>query len=86
MGQLLVRNLPDETIAAIKARAARNNRSVEAEHRAILSEATISEVEPPWGPNRKAEWFEQARLLREELAGRTFTPSEDIIRELRDEP
>lgn len=86
MGQLLVRNLPEATIAAIKARAARNNRSVEAEHRAILSEATKSEVEPPWGPNRKALFVEEARRLRGELAGRKFTPSEDIIRALRDEP
>ena len=83
---MLVRNLPDETVAAIKQRAARNHRSVEAEHRAILAEATKPDVEPPWGPNRKARFIEETRRLREELAGRTFTPSEDIIRELRDEP
>ena len=36
MAQLLVRNLEDEVVAALKKRAARNRRSVEAEHREIL--------------------------------------------------
>ena len=36
MAQLLVRNLEDEVVAALKKRAARSGRSVEAEHREIL--------------------------------------------------
>lgn len=39
MGQLLVRNLDNRLIQALKERAARHGRSVEAEHRAILEAA-----------------------------------------------
>jgi plasmid stability protein len=39
MAQLLVRNLEDEVVAELKKRAARNRRSVEAEHRQILRSA-----------------------------------------------
>ena len=81
MAQLLVRNVPEEILAAIKARAARNNRSVEAEHRAILAEA----VAKTFTREEKDAFFERARMLREETVGRTFTPSEVILRELRDE-
>ena len=36
MAQLIVRNLDDDTVQALKRRAARNGRSAEAEHREIL--------------------------------------------------
>ncbi len=36
MAQLIVRNLPDELVLALKRRAARANRSAEEEHREIL--------------------------------------------------
>jgi plasmid stability protein len=36
MAQLIVRNLDDELVKRLKLRAAEHNRSVEAEHRAIL--------------------------------------------------
>jgi plasmid stability protein len=36
MAQLVVRNLPDELVKALKQRAARHNRSAEQEHREIL--------------------------------------------------
>ena len=81
MGQLLVRNVPEETIAVIKARAARHGRSVEAEHRAILDETARTES----SAEAKAAWFERAAKLRKELEGRFFTPSEDIVRDMRDE-
>ena len=81
VGQLLVRNVPEETIAALKARAARNGRSVESEHRALLDGVAGEES----AADAKAAWFERARLHREGLAGRYFTPSEDIVREMRDE-
>ncbi len=38
MGQLLVRGLDDRLVQALKERAARVGRSVEAEHRAILEQ------------------------------------------------
>ena len=43
MATLTIRNLPDETQRALKARAARNDRSMEAEVRDILQNAVASE-------------------------------------------
>ena len=45
-GNLHVRNLDDELIARLKRRAARHGRSTEAEHREILRQALVNEVEP----------------------------------------
>ena len=42
MGQLIVRNVDDELIHALKVRAAQRRRSAEAEHREILREALAS--------------------------------------------
>jgi plasmid stability protein len=39
MAQLVVRNLPEELVKALKQRAARHNRSAEQEHREILRTA-----------------------------------------------
>jgi antitoxin FitA len=39
MAQLVVRNLPDDLVRALKRRAARHNRSTEQEHRWILETA-----------------------------------------------
>jgi plasmid stability protein len=46
MAQLMVRNLPDDIVLALKQRAARRNRSAEQEHREILAAALQ-------GPRRK---------------------------------
>ena len=43
MAMMTVRNIPDEVHNALKARAKRNNRSAEAEVRAILEEVTRPE-------------------------------------------
>ncbi|MBV9991904.1 MAG: hypothetical protein JOZ72_11505 [Alphaproteobacteria bacterium] len=75
MAQLLVRNVPDHIAAALEKRAAEHGRSAEAEHRAILETAL---------KHRSEDFWDAARKLREELKGRTFTPSEDLIREDRD--
>ncbi len=42
MGQLIVRNVDDDLIRALKIRAAHKRRSAEAEHREILREALAS--------------------------------------------
>ena len=76
MPQLLVRDVPLDVVDALKRRAAEHGRSAEAEHRAILEEALR--------PGR-ADFWERAAKLREELRGRVFTPSEDLIRQNRDE-
>ena len=42
MAQLIVRNLPERIVKALKVRAAQNERSAEAEHREILRQALLS--------------------------------------------
>jgi len=76
MAQLLVRDVPDDVATELKKRAAKNGRSAEAEHRAILEQTLKPKNEDFW---------EEATRLREALRGRKFTPSEDLIRESRDE-
>lgn len=76
MAQLLVRDVPDDVATELKKRAAKNGRSAEAEHRAILEQTLKPKNEDFW---------EEATKLREALRGRKFTPSEDLIRESRDE-
>lgn len=41
MAQLIVRNIEDEVVEALRLRAARHGRSAEAEHREILREALL---------------------------------------------
>lgn len=41
MANLVVRNLDDEIVQALKERAARHQRSAEAEHRAILEQVLL---------------------------------------------
>lgn len=42
MAQLIVRNLENEVVQALKERAGRHGRSAEAEHREILREALLA--------------------------------------------
>jgi plasmid stability protein len=42
MAQLIVRNLPESVVKALKIRAAQHGRSAEAEHREILRGALLS--------------------------------------------
>jgi plasmid stability protein len=77
MAQLLVRNLDEETVSWLKARAAANGRSVEAEHREILRAARVA------GAPR--DFWARAAELRTGLAGRNLTPAEALLREMRDE-
>jgi plasmid stability protein len=77
LGSLLVRNLDDELIVKLKLRAARNQRSAEAEHREILQNALSGEP--------RGSFKEIAAKLRAMTAGRRHTPSEQLLREGRDE-
>ena len=47
MSQLIVRNVAENLVLALKQRAARHGRSAEAEHREILREALAQEVARP---------------------------------------
>jgi len=76
MAQLLVRDVPQDVVEALKQRAKEHGRSAEDEHRAILEEALRA--------GRSGFW-ERAAKLREEMRGRTFTDSTDLIRQDRDE-
>jgi plasmid stability protein len=80
MAQILVRGLDERTVALLKERASRSNRSLQGEVKAILEEA--------------AESLERQRRFRDEVAawqkehntGRMATPSSvEILRELRGE-
>lgn len=74
MAQLTVRNLDDDLVAELKARAAGSGRSAEAEHRRIL-EAALR-------PLATADFFEAARARR--LRPPPATPSTlDLLREGR---
>ena len=61
MAQLTVRNLDDDTVAALKARAAENGRSAEAEHRQILRSTLLKGTAP------KEDFFTAAARLRARL-------------------
>ena len=76
MPQLLVRDVPQDVVEALKRRAAERGRSAEAEHRIILEEALR--------PGRAGFW-ERAAKLREETRGRILTDSTNLIRQDRDE-
>jgi antitoxin FitA len=74
---LVVRGLDEELVRRLKLRAARHNRSAEAEHREILKQALSGE------PN--ASFKEVAAQLRALTRGRRHTPAEVLLREGRDE-
>lgn len=75
MAQILVRKLPDAVVERLKARAKRNSRSLEAEVRDILEQATIG---------KKAEFFNAADAMRARLAGGRHTETWKLLREDRD--
>jgi plasmid stability protein len=77
MGQLLVRNVDEDIVTWLKARAAANGRSVEAEHREVLRAARAASA--------PQDFWERAARMRAETAGRMRTPSEVLLREARDE-
>lgn len=76
MAQLLVRDIPQDIVEALKRRAAEHGRSAEAEHRLILEQALR--------PGRAGFW-ERAARLRAETRGRILTNSTDLVRQDRDE-
>lgn len=82
MASLHVRNVDDELVMRLKERAAKHGRSAEAEHREILKTALDDERARAI---RKAEWLARADAFRKSLDGRHHTPSEILLRELRDE-
>ncbi len=75
MAQVIVRNIDDNTIARLKARAARSGHSLEQELRLIITSAARLSRE---------EFRQRAAEMRERLRGRRHTDSVTLIREDRD--
>lgn len=80
MADIVLRNLRDDLKEALRARAARNKRSMNAELREIVGEA----LSRPPGTDR-AELKRLAAQIRALSAGRPQTPSEDLLRESREQ-
>lgn len=78
MGQIIVRNLDDRVIDALKVRAARQERSLEAELRVILERAATERVIDIDEARARAERISRA------LEGRSHSDSAAMIREDRD--
>ncbi len=77
MANLSVRNLDDDLVAALRRRAARHNRSAEAEVRVILRQTLSAEAQP--------DFDTLAAEFRALTAGRNHTPAEILQRESRDD-
>jgi plasmid stability protein len=77
MASLLVRNLDSALIDRLKRRAARNGRSMEAEHREILRQVLSSDPRP--------SFKEVAVSLRAMTAGQRHAPAEKLLRQSRHE-
>lgn len=74
MADLTVRDVDEELVRRLEVQAARHNRSVEEEHRAILEQALSAED----------DFWRAADELRR-LSGPQTTDSTDLIRRDRDE-
>ena len=76
MGQLTVRGVDDAVIAALKARAAANGRSMEAEHRRLLRDALVAD-------RRAVDEFKAAAARLRARIGPALA-AQAIIRDIRD--
>ena len=82
MTDFVLRGIDEELKDQLRARAARNRRSMNAELRELLR-AAMSQSQPQ--PSPRAELKKLAADIRALSAGRVQTPSEDLLRETRDE-
>ena len=81
MADMVLRNLDDELKQRLRERAAKHGRSMSAELRAIVAEA-LARPEPT---DPVEEFKRLAAKVRGMSAGRPQTPSEDLLRQSRDE-
>ena len=76
MAQVLIRELEDEVIEALKERAKRNQRSLQGELKVIVTQAAhASRVNPAL--------LARIDSLRNKLRGRKHTDSAKLLREIR---
>ena len=78
MAQILVRNLNEKTVKALKKRAKSQGRSLQAEVKLILEEVANSEKVDMETAKKMLE------ELRKKLKGRKFSDSAELIREDRE--
>lgn len=76
MGRLLIRNLDDVVIEKLRKRAAANGNSMEEEARRALARAVGYDVQA---------WLADVDAFRKSLPPHKGPPSEEIIRQMRDE-
>ena len=74
MAQVLIRNLAESVVDKLKARAARNDRSLQAELQVILERAAETDV---------IDARALAARIRRQLSGRKFSDSTKLIAEDR---
>ena len=84
MVEITVRELPDDTIAGLKRRAAMYNRSVEEEVRYILTDAVKDDLTPEEWKERQLRFRDLSKKLRGYTRGTRQVSSEILIREDRD--
>lgn len=77
MGQLIVRNLDDALVDALKVRATAHGRSAEAEHREILRQALADR------PAVTGDWIAKAAAIRARLRPSNVSTT-DLLRADRD--
>lgn len=70
MARVLIRDLDERTVARLKARAARNGRSLQAELQLVVERAAFSDV---------IESRELAARIRRKLAGRKHSDSTALV-------
>ena len=82
MANVLIRDIDEQIVGALKARAAENGRSLQRELHAILEQAVATALER----RRRQEYYERAKAFGDRLAvgGRTFGDSTADIRADRD--
>lgn len=78
MAQILVRDLKDEVVAAVKAQAKERHRSLEGEVRAMLEEVYERR-------RRHAQFMAELEQFHAKLAGRPQTDSVELLHEGRAE-
>lgn len=79
MAAITVRGLDDDVRHRLKIRAARNNRSMEAEVRAILERAVATDVEEPAGAGAPGAGDQVAQRIRQVLQATGLTPREEAV-------
>ncbi|MFV3129970.1 FitA-like ribbon-helix-helix domain-containing protein [Niveispirillum sp. KHB5.9] len=79
MGSLTIRNLDDSLLQRLRDLALRSGRTVEEEAAALLADGVQTQA-----MNRE-ELFARMDAFRTSLAGRIQVPSEELLRQMRDE-